>query len=50
MADAVALVHRRAAERPGVTSSPSAWRTIRGPVRNMVACSVITTKSVSAGE
>jgi hypothetical protein len=33
-----------------VTSSPSASFTTRGPVRNIVASSVITTQSVSAGE
>jgi hypothetical protein len=32
------------------TSSPVTSRTTEGPVRNMLAASVITTKSVRAGE
>ena len=37
VADAVALVHARAAERGGVDSSPVTFATTPGPVRNMLA-------------
>ena len=50
MADAVAVVHARTAERGGVDLLAERLADDAGPVRNIAASSVITIRSVSAGE
>ena len=43
-------MHARPAQLAASTSSPITSRTTPGPVRNIADSSVMTTKSVSAGE